>query len=67
MGVYSTCQFLGAFAGGAAGGWLLQQWDQGALLGVCLLLAACWWLVVLMAAHPIAGSREMTTNSLSDT
>jgi len=67
MGVYSTCQFLGAFAGGAGGGWLLQHSGQGALLGVCLLLAACWWLLVLLAAHPIAGARKMTTSSLSDT
>ena len=67
MGVYSTCQFLGAFAGGAAGGWLIQQWGQGVLLGVCLLLAACWWLVILLAAHPIAGAGKMTTSSLSDT
>ena len=63
MGVYSTCQFLGAFAGGAGGGWLLQQWGQGALLGVCLLLAACWWLVVLFAAHPIAAAGKLTTSS----
>ena len=36
LGVYSTCQFLGAFAGGAGGGWVLQHYGQWALLGVCL-------------------------------
>lgn len=62
MGLYSTCQFLGAFAGGAAGGWLLQQWGQGALLGVCLLLAATWWLVVLVAAQPVAEPHKIKNN-----
>lgn len=49
MGVYSTCQFLGAFVGGAGGGWLLQHLGAYVLTGVCLSLAAVWWLVVLRA------------------
>ena len=52
MGVYSTCQFMGAFAGGAGGGWLLQHLGENALTGVCLLLASAWWLVVLRAPRP---------------
>jgi MFS family permease len=52
MGVYSTCQFLGAFAGGAAGGWILQYMNVAALISVCLLLAAVWWLLVLPAGQP---------------
>jgi predicted MFS family arabinose efflux permease len=52
MGVYSTCQFLGAFAGGAGGGWLLQHTGAYALTGACLLLAAAWWLIVLRAPGP---------------
>lgn len=52
MGVYSTCQFMGAFAGGAGGGWLLQHLGENALTGVCLLLASAWWLVVLRAPGP---------------
>lgn len=47
MGVYSTCQFMGAFAGGAGGGWLLDHLGEGMLSSVCLVLAAAWWLVVL--------------------
>lgn len=47
MGVYSTCQFMGAFAGGAGGGWLLDHVGEGMLSGVCLALAAVWWLAVL--------------------
>ena len=47
MGVYSTCQFLGAFAGGAAGGWILEHQGLSALIWLCMLLAALWWLVAL--------------------
>ena len=42
LGVYSTCQFLGAFCGGAAGGWMVQYWGPGALLGACVLMCALW-------------------------
>jgi MFS family permease len=52
MGVYSTCQFMGAFAGGAGGGWLLDHLGAGMLSNVCLVLAAAWWLVVLRAPRP---------------
>ncbi len=51
LGIYSTCQFLGTFAGGAGGGWLLQHSGQLGLLGVCLLLAVTW-LLLMMAAGP---------------
>lgn len=49
MGVYSTCQFMGAFAGGAGGGWILQHFGVGALIGVCIGLAASWLLITLVA------------------
>ena len=49
LGIYSTCQFLGTFAGGAGGGWVLQHFGQVGLLGLCLGLAACWFLVILTA------------------
>ena len=52
MGVYSSCQFMGAFAGGAGGGWLLDHLGSGVLTGVCLALAAGWWLVVQTAPAP---------------
>lgn len=63
MGVFSTCQFLGAFAGGAVGGWLLQHLGAYALTGVCLLLAAVWWLVVLRAPG-LAGVNSVTPDPL---
>jgi MFS family permease len=57
MGIYSTSQFLGAFAGGAGGGWLLQHLGVNVLTGVCLLLAAAWWFVVLRAPKPVAAQK----------
>ncbi len=45
MGLFSTCQFLGAFSGGAAGGWLLQHWGGAAVIAVCLVLGAIWLLL----------------------
>lgn len=64
MGVYSTCQFLGAFAGGAGGGWLLQHLGEYALTAACLVLAAAWWLVVLRSPDP-AGAAKIATNPLA--
>lgn len=55
MGVYSTSQFFGAFAGGAGGGWLLHQWGEPALVAVCLLITAVWGSVVLQVRRTAAG------------
>ncbi len=52
MGVYSTCQFLGAFAGGALGGWVVQEFGVNTLFGMCLALAAAWWMVALPMTAP---------------
>jgi len=50
-GIYSTCQFLGAFAGGSLGGFLLQQVGSqwvfiGGALVAMLWLAISWHMVV---------------------
>lgn len=45
MGVYSTAQFLGAFVGGAMGGWLYGHLDHGAVFLGCAAVALCWLLV----------------------
>ncbi len=42
MGIFSSCQFLGAFAGGAAGGYALQQWGATGLLLLCLIPGIVW-------------------------
>jgi MFS family permease len=61
MGVYSTCQFMGAFAGGAGGGWMLQYLGDNALVGVCLVLAAAWWLVVWRSPDPGAAKKAASS------
>lgn len=47
MGLYSTFQFLGAFIGGVAGGWLLSRFGGSAAL-VCAGLVCLLWGLVLM-------------------
>jgi MFS family permease len=48
MGVYSTFQFLGAFAGGVIGGWLLGSFGSG--IALMATAAACLvWGIVLKA------------------
>ncbi|RUO75959.1 MFS transporter [Idiomarina seosinensis] len=47
-GLYATCQFLGAFIGGAGGGWFLQQF-QLAGLGIASLVLLCFWLLFTVA------------------
>jgi predicted MFS family arabinose efflux permease len=65
MGIYSTCQFLGAFAGGALGGLLLHYFGEAALTAVCLVLAIAWWLLVLQAAE-VEVDDSLTSQRLTD-
>ncbi len=63
LGVFSSAQFLGAFAGGLIGGRFLGQGDPGNVFFVCALLAAIW-----LAAHGLgrnsdaAGGKALTAN-----
>lgn len=51
MGVYSTSQFLGTFAGGALGGLMLHWGEPRWLFWILALPAAGWcWLVATMQA-----------------
>lgn len=52
MGIYSTSQFLGAFAGGAGGGLLLSVWGVGGVLMLMLAALAIWWLVAFTMQPP---------------
>ena len=47
MGIYSSCQFLGAFVGGAGGGYVLQHWGAMGLLALCLVPGVTWLLLCL--------------------
>ena len=51
MGVYSTCQFLGTFAGGALGGLMLHLGEPRWLFWVLVLPVMGWcWLAATMQA-----------------
>jgi MFS family permease len=52
LGVYSTFQFLGAFAGGTCGGWALQQFGMQGLFGGSAILLAIWWILALSMQAP---------------
>jgi MFS family permease len=57
MGVYSTCQFLGIFAGGALGGLMLHFNEPRWLFWVLALPVAGWcWLAATMQ-EPMQASR----------
>ncbi len=52
MGIYSTSQFLGAFAGGILGGWSLQQFGLDGLFLVLAAILALWCLVAMGLQTP---------------
>lgn len=51
MGVYSTCQFLGAFLGGAGGGYVAGHFGPGAVYGAASALILVW-LVLASSMKP---------------
>lgn len=51
LGMYSTCQFLGAFAGGAGGGWVLQYAGVEAVFGMSAALVALWLYAASRMTH----------------
>mgnify|MGYP006193918889 FL=1 len=52
MGIYSTSQFLGAFAGGVVGGWMLQSFSVAGVFVSCALLVFIWWAIGLFMSPP---------------
>ncbi|MCZ6809336.1 MAG: MFS transporter [Proteobacteria bacterium] len=50
LGVFSSSQFLGAFAGGLIGGRFLAGGDPSTVFAVCALLAGVWLVVHRLAA-----------------
>ena len=45
MGIYSTCQFLGAGMGGSIGGWCYGHYGASAVFLFCALAALSWWIL----------------------
>lgn len=52
MGVYSTCQFLGAFVGGAGGGYLAGNFGVGAVYTAGAGMVAAWLLLAASMRAP---------------
>ncbi len=52
MGIYSTCQFLGAGLGGSLGGWCYGHYGVQAVFFGCALLALTWFLLAMRMAPP---------------
>jgi MFS family permease len=52
MGVYSSTQFLGAFIGGALGGWLHGVFGLDGIFAGAALAALLWFLVAYTMKNP---------------
>jgi MFS family permease len=52
MGVYNTSQALGLFFGGAAGGWLAQNYGFGVVFAFCAGLMAIWLVLAASMTPP---------------
>ena len=52
MGIYSSMQFLGAFAGGSLGGWLMSQYGSSALFVGLGALVILWALLMTQSSAP---------------
>ena len=75
MGTYSTAQFLGAFCGGAVGGWLLQLWDMTVLFYVNGAVILAWLISIIPMGNPpdvssrivhLAELHNLTANQLRE-
>jgi predicted MFS family arabinose efflux permease len=45
LGVFSSAQFLGAFAGGLIGGYFLAGGNPGTIFMVCAVIAGTWFVL----------------------
>ncbi|HTQ82710.1 MAG TPA: MFS transporter [Pseudolabrys sp.] len=52
MGLYSSLQFLGIFAGGAIGGWVNQSWGTAGVFALTTGLALIWLLAAATMRQP---------------
>ncbi len=52
LGIYSTGQFLGAFIGGASGGWLYGNYGPSGVFAFCAVVASVWALWAFSMPSP---------------
>ncbi len=53
LGIYSTFQFLGAFAGGVLGGWMLSRFGSQAALFAASTASLCWGIVLKLTSKGV--------------
>lgn len=64
LGVYSSAQFLGGFAGGSLGGLALGRWGLAGTYGLVAALAAIWLIMAFglqASEEPLAAPRQHPT------
>ncbi len=66
MGFYASTQFLGAFCGGALGGWLNGYAGLGAVFALCAVAALVWLLVATTMKNPRYLSSYVLNTGLMD-
>lgn len=59
IGIYSSTQFLGAFVGAAAGGYLFGTYGSDALYAFCGLLLTVWLILAITMQTPAAVRSRM--------
>jgi predicted MFS family arabinose efflux permease len=52
MGIYSSCQFMGAFLGGSSGGWVNGEFGVGGVFLFSAMIAASWIAVAWFMSPP---------------
>lgn len=63
MGIYSSSQFLGAFVGGAGGGWLYGEFGHAGLFFALAALCGVWLLAVVGFEAPAPRKRKSPDSS----
>lgn len=58
LGLYSTFQFLGAFVGGVAGGWLFGRYGSQTALIVASTVSLAWGIVLKVSSAGVFPTRE---------
>lgn len=64
LGVYNTTQALGLFTGGAAGGYIAQNFSDNAVFAACAALALLWLAVAGSMNFPRRRAAAVATQSI---
>jgi len=59
MGVYSSCQFLGAFAGGAMSGLVMEIAGISSVFAMCVAVSTVWLYLSFTMSHPKVVDRAL--------